>query len=135
MTALNRNEIFKNVQACVAESLALAVEQVTLESSLIDQLGADSLDLLEIIFTLERKFSIPLKKAELEKLTRGELKSESLIDGKYLPPEEIEQLESWLPALKKLADKNSIQPRQLFSFITVESLVILIEKESVAQQS
>ena len=126
---LSREEIFKTVRNCLAESLALPDSDIHLDSSLIKDLSADSLDLLDILFQLEKKFSITLRNADLDQLVRGDLKENKLVEGKYLSSDDVTRLEAWLPALKKAENKNQITPARLFSYITVESLAILVEKK------
>ena len=128
-TKLSRDEIFKTVKNCLAESLALPESDIRLESSLIKDLSADSLDLLDLLFQIEKKFSITLRNAELDQLLRGDLKENKLVEGKYLSSDDVARLAAWLPALKQAENKNQITPGRLFSYITVESLVILVDKK------
>lgn len=125
---MNREEIFKIVSACLAEGLAIEEDKIQINSRLVTDLGMDSLDFIDIIFAIEKKFSIKMRSAELDSLLRAEHKEEKLVDRKYIPRQEIEQLVSWLPLLKEAPDLNKITPHKLFAYITVESLILLIEK-------
>ncbi len=58
----------KEVLATIAEQLALDVADVAPEKSFIQDLNADSLDLTELIMTLEEKFSIEIADDEAERL-------------------------------------------------------------------
>ncbi|KUO75157.1 MAG: acyl carrier protein [Clostridia bacterium BRH_c25] len=60
--------IFEKVQEKVAEQLGVDAEEVTLESSFIDDLGADSLDIVELLMALEEEFDIEIPDEEAEKL-------------------------------------------------------------------
>lgn len=60
--------IFEKVQEKVAEQLGVDVDEVTLESSFIDDLGADSLDIVELLMALEEEFDIEIPDEEAEKL-------------------------------------------------------------------
>jgi acyl carrier protein len=135
--ALTRDSISEMVRAVVAGSMALPPGQVALTSRLINELGADSLDLLDIIFTLERKFSVKLRDTDLSRLTRADIPHGDLVDGRYISPQDVERFAEWLPALKTAVDARQVVPEALFSHVTVESLVILVEKklaEGVRQQ-
>ena len=57
-------ETYKRVRAIVAERLGVEEEQVTLDSHLFDDLGADSLDIVEIIMELEQAFDITISEEE-----------------------------------------------------------------------
>ncbi|HYF83130.1 MAG TPA: acyl carrier protein [Clostridia bacterium] len=60
--------IFEKVQEKVAEQLGVDAEEVLLESSFIDDLGADSLDIVELLMALEEEFDIEIPDEEAEKL-------------------------------------------------------------------
>jgi acyl carrier protein len=61
--------IFEKVQEKVAEQLGVDADEVTLESSFIDDLGADSLDIVELLMALEEEFDIEIPDEEAEKLS------------------------------------------------------------------
>ena len=49
---------FEQVRNIIAESLGCDVEQVTLEAALVDDLGADSVDLVELVMAMEEEFDV-----------------------------------------------------------------------------
>ena len=51
-------EIFKKMQELVAEQFAADVEEVTMETSFEEDLGADSVDLVELVMAMEEEFDI-----------------------------------------------------------------------------
>ena len=61
--------IFEKVQEKVAEQLGVDAEEVTLESSFIDDLGADSLDIVELLMALEEEFDIEIPDEDAEKIS------------------------------------------------------------------
>ena len=58
------------VKSIIAEQLGVKPEEVTPEASFIDDLGADSLDTVELIMALEEEFSIEIPDEEAEKMTK-----------------------------------------------------------------
>ena len=60
-----KQEIIKNVRSIIAQALKVSESEVTLESSLIKDLGAESIDFLDIVFRLEKAFKIKIPKGEL----------------------------------------------------------------------
>ena len=50
--------IFKTMQDLIAEQFAIDADEVTLESSFVDDLGADSVDLVELVMAMEEEFDI-----------------------------------------------------------------------------
>jgi acyl carrier protein len=128
MAALTTVQVFEGIRDNIADSLAVAKEEITLESRLVDDLGADSLDLVDIIFTLERKFGINVRETEFNFLTRLDFASPEVMVGGHLTDAVVERLAAWLPAVAAAPDKQRITPRQLFSMITVESICVIVER-------
>ncbi len=124
---MTKEEIFNNIKKCLAESLLIEEEKITTESALIEELGADSLDLLDIIFSLEKKFGVKLKNSEMDGLLRMDIKDQNGVTQEFISSKAVERLEKWIPSLAKANDKAKIRPAALFNYITVESLVILIK--------
>ena len=60
--------IFDDVRDVVVEQLSVAPEAVKLESKIIEDLGADSLDVVELVMALEEKFEVEIPDSEAEKL-------------------------------------------------------------------
>ena len=57
--------IFERVKKIIVEQLGVEEEEVVPEASFVDDLGADSLDLVELIMSLEEEFSNPSRKIEI----------------------------------------------------------------------
>ena len=65
---MNQEEIFEKVKKIIVEQLGVAETSVTMEASFIDDLGADSLDIVELIMALEEEFDIEIPDADAEKV-------------------------------------------------------------------
>ena len=65
---MSSEEIFEKVKAIIVEQLQVSEETVTEEASFIDDLGADSLDLVELIMALEEEFGIEIPDTDAEKV-------------------------------------------------------------------
>lgn len=61
--------VFEKVKRIVVEQLGVEEDDVTMESSFIDDLGADSLDIVELIMALEEEFDIEIPDSEAEKIS------------------------------------------------------------------
>jgi len=66
---MEREELLKKIKAIVADKLSIGEDQVTEEASFIDDLGADSLDTVELVMALEDEFNLDIPDDEAEKLT------------------------------------------------------------------
>ena len=65
---MNQEEVFEKVKGIIVEQLGVAEDTVTLEASFIDDLGADSLDIVELIMALEEEFDLEIPDADAEKI-------------------------------------------------------------------
>lgn len=62
------NEIFEKVKKIIADKLDIEEDKITPESSFLDDLGADSLDIVELIMELEEEFNIEIPDEDAEKI-------------------------------------------------------------------
>lgn len=58
--------IFEKVRALIAEQLDIDEDKITLESDVIDDLGADSLDMVDLVMTFEDEFDIEIPDEQVE---------------------------------------------------------------------
>lgn len=65
---MSSEEVFEKVKETIIEQLGVADTAVTMEASFIDDLGADSLDIVELIMALEEEFDMEIPDADAEKI-------------------------------------------------------------------
>lgn len=65
---MNSEEIFDKVKEIIIEQLGVAENAITLEASFIDDLGADSLDIVELVMALEEEFDLEIPDSDAEKV-------------------------------------------------------------------
>ena len=65
---MSSEEVFEKVKEIIVEQLGVAETSVTLEASFIDDLGANSLDIVELIMALEEEFDIEIPDSDAEKV-------------------------------------------------------------------
>lgn len=66
--------MFEKIQAMLAEALNLPLEKVTMDSKIVDDLGADSLDAVELISRLEDEYNVTVAYEDVENMvTVGDL--------------------------------------------------------------
>ena len=65
---MSSEDIFEKVKEIIVEQFGVADTAVTLEASFIDDLGADSLDIVELIMALEEEFDTEIPDADAEKI-------------------------------------------------------------------
>ena len=67
--SITKEEVYKKVKAVVVEQLGVSENEVIEEASYTEDLGADSLDTVELVMALEEEFSTEIADDEAEKLT------------------------------------------------------------------
>jgi acyl carrier protein len=124
------DEIFDKVQATLVDALGVDEDAVKRESTLQGDLGAESIDFLDIVFRLERNFGI--------KIPRGELFPENLVadpewvaDG-VLTPKGVGELRARLPFadVSKIADNPTVD--RIGDLYTVDMLVQYVQSKLAA---
>jgi acyl carrier protein len=60
--------MFEKIRATIASQLSIDEEEIKMESSFMDNLGADSLDIVELIMALEEKYDIEIPDEDVEKI-------------------------------------------------------------------
>ncbi len=65
---MSSEEILEKIKAIIVEQLGVADTAVTMEASFIDDLGADSLDIVELVMAIEEEFDIEIPDSDAEKV-------------------------------------------------------------------
>lgn len=124
---------------CVADALGIDVSKVQPGTSLVDELGAESLDFLDIIFRIEKTFQLTLSREDLgmgmqEAEDGGRMSEEEL--ARDLTAEECARLRDTFPGLDPTRLAAGLKVRDIPGLITPATLVALVERkqESMATQ-
>ena len=120
------DEIFDKVQATLVEALGVDDDEVTPEATLIADLGAESIDFLDIVFQLEKTFDIKIPRGELfpESLAAAD---SSLIQDGQVTAEGIDELRTKMPYAN--VDKLAADPKveNISDLFTVDLIVKFLE--------
>jgi len=65
---MSTEEVFEKVKAIIVEQLGVAETAVEMDASFIDDLGADSLDIVELVMALEEEFDLEIPDSDAEKV-------------------------------------------------------------------
>ncbi|MCP4104192.1 MAG: hypothetical protein GY749_01425 [Desulfobacteraceae bacterium] len=125
---MNREEILERVSHCLSEVLDIEMADIHETSTLINDLGADSLDLLDLIFNLEQQFNIKLSVRYLEKKAKDDLGGVPVeIDGVYTP-EAMERIRESMPEVPPGELPDGLTVQELPLRFRVATMVNLVEK-------
>ena len=118
---------------CVAEVLAKSPSDVAPQSRLIEDLGADSLDLVELMYVLEDEFAIKLDKQDLSLSAQLGLPESEVHQNEVLTPKALTLLRDRYPQAEALLHDGVTRAR-LASLLTVEALAAGIGNKLAAKE-
>jgi acyl carrier protein len=93
--AMSRDEIYSKVQAVLVDALGVDEEEVTPTAVIKDDLGAESIDFLDIMFRLEKAFAIKIPKGEL--MPENLANDPNVVKDGVITPNGIAMLKSKMP--------------------------------------
>jgi len=113
------------VREIVAEALARPADEVRLGSILMADLGAESLDFLDIVFKLEHEFRIQITRGEMERAARGEMSDEEFAPGGVVSEQGLARLRELMPEAAARIHPG-LRPIQILSLFSVQTFVNLV---------
>jgi len=128
------SKVFETVRSCFAEALGLDDDEVEFDSKVIDDLGAESLDLLDIVYRLERAFDVRIPRGGIEKVTREGLEKGDVyeING-VLTELALEKLAAAMPEVPREEFRPGLKASEvpfLFRVATFYGMVVVLLKEA-----
>lgn len=115
----------ETVLKVVAEALATDPAKLKLSSNLMEDLGAESLDFLDIVFKIERAFDIQITRGEMERAARGDMSEEDFAPGGVISTAGLVRLRELMPeAVDRIVP--GLRPVQILGLFTVQTFVNLV---------
>ena len=93
--SVTKNEIFDKVRNVLTDALGVEDEEITTEATLVGDLGAESIDFLDIVYNLEKTFDVQIPRGEL--LPDDILTDSEYIDDGHVTPDGIIKLKQRMP--------------------------------------
>jgi acyl carrier protein len=122
------SEVEARVINIIADVLGLRSQEVTLQSQLMSDLGAESLDYLDIVFRLEDEFNIKIPRGDIERQARGDLSEEEFAPGGVVSDAGLARLKELLPEVRAQI-KPGLRGAQILSLFTVETFAKITIKK------
>lgn len=123
---MNVAGVYPKVRDIIADVLVIDTDDVALSSRLIADLGAESIDFLDLVFQLEKEFKIKIPRGQLEKNARGDLAEDEFEKGGVLTEEGLAALKSYLSEVPADQFKASMKVNEIPMLFTVETFCKLI---------
>lgn len=126
---MTEEEIFEKLMPLVREVTGVREDQITMESGLMQDLGAESVDLLDFSFLIEETFDIVIDADEFEQQTSKRLNNKEYEKDGVLTDEALEELRKALPELSVEYLKPGLKKIELPSVLNVAVFVHLIQRK------
>jgi acyl carrier protein len=124
MATATREEIFDRVQSTLVDALGVDTEEVNGESTLTGDLGAESIDFLDIVFRLEKNFGIKIPRGDL--FPENVLSDPQFVSGGKVTDKGIEELRQRMPWANFDRIRENPNVQDLF---TVDMIVNYVESK------
>src|SRR6476620_2907131 len=125
-------EIYDKVSATLIEALNVDEDEIKPTATLQGDLGAESIDFLDIVFRLEREFGVKIPREELfpESIFQGD--PEFVADGK-VPTKGLKELEEKMPFADLSEFKKDPRLEKMEDLFTVELIVRYLQRKLAAK--
>jgi acyl carrier protein len=127
-------QVLERVIREVAESLGVDAADVGPDDGLILDLGADSLDLLDMVFRLEEAFGIQIDRGQIEVRIREAMGGEPYEVEGVLTPKALEMLRRELPEVRADRFREGLRSSEVPQLFTVRTLARLVERHLPAKE-
>jgi acyl carrier protein len=124
--AMSRDEIFQKVQEVLVDALGADDDEVTAEATLMGDLGAESIDFLDIVFRLEKAFGIKVPREELFP-AEGLLNNPDLVSNGKLTEKGLTELRENVPHTDLTEFEKDPDINKLADLFTVNAIVNYID--------
>ena len=116
------------VREAVAAALGLEDDEVTPEATLMDDLGAESIDLLDILFRIERSTGVKIKASDLGEHIQGGIPDDEFSDDNEVISEKgAEQLHKVMPQTNPEDLAGTLKAEEVMTLFTVQNLTDMVK--------
>lgn len=125
--------VYPKVAKIIANVLAVDESNISLDKRLIEDLGAESIDFMDLIFQLEREFGVKIPRGQVEKEVRGKLQNDEFEKNGVITPKGLEALKNYLSEVPEKYFKSNLKSNEISRLFTVETFCKLVIKEKAKQ--
>ena len=128
--APSRDDVFAKIRDVLSDALGVDEDEVVAEATLQGDLGAESIDFLDIVFRLEKEFSIKIPKGEL--FPDDILNNPDYVDGDKMTPAGIAKLKAAMPHADFSQFEGDPDLSKMPELFTVNTIVNYVEGKLAA---
>jgi acyl carrier protein len=126
---MDKNEVFEKVKLAIVESADVEENEVEMGKTLIDDLGIDSIDMMELIYSLEKSYGIQLEIGDFEGAMSKEMGDVPFAKENIITKEGLDKLREVMPEVDQAKIKEGLSVFNIPFLFTVESFCKLVIKK------
>ena len=115
------------IMPIIADALYLEEDEVSSSSLMIADLGAESIDFLDIVFRLEQEFGIKIPRGEIQAKARGTLTEEEFAPNGIISEDGLDQLRSFFNESPANLIKEGMSQRDISNLFTVSTFAKVVD--------
>ena len=131
---MNVENVYPKVREIIADVLVIDEDEISMDSRLIGDLNAESIDFLDLVFQLEKEFSIKIPRGQLEKNARGNLEENEFEQGGVITDKGMNALKAYLSEVPAEHFKDNMKVSEIPMLFTVETFCKLVVSTQNEQQ-
>ena len=124
--------VYPKVADIIADAMACEPEEVALDASLIDDLGTESIDFLDIVFRLERAFKVKIPRGKIVEEARGDLSESEFEKDGVVTDAGLERLKIFLSEVPADRFTNPLKSADIARLFTTETFCKLVIRQQKA---
>jgi acyl carrier protein len=129
--ALTQTEAYSAVQESVSGALGVGDDEVTPDATLMNDLGAESIDLLDILFRIERSTGVKIQASDLGEHIQGGIPDDEFSDADEVITEKgFEQLKTVMPQIDPDELRGKLKAEEVINHFTVQNLADLVTQRA-----
>jgi len=123
---MNTDNVYPKVKEIIADVLVIDEDQIQKDSRLIADLGAESIDFLDLVFQLEKEYGIKIPRGQLEKNARGDLSEAEFEKGGVITEQGMIALKAYLNEVPGEYFNSGMKVSEIPLLFTVETFCKLV---------
>ena len=128
--SVQEEALLDGVRQCIADVLLITdPERITLRSSLVSDLNADSLDFLDLVFQLEERFAVKISRGEVNLFSNLELPEEEAHLNGVLTQRALDKLKSLMPEVDPAVFQPGLTVATVPKLLTMETFVNIVRRK------
>lgn len=126
---MKQAEIFEKIKKSLETSCGLKASDIELNKTLIDDLNIDSIDLIDLLYTIEKDFNVTIKISEFQNFAESELGDKAFAVNNIVTADGLLALKKIMPEVpaEKIAEGLSVH--KIPYLFTVQSLCNIVERK------